>query len=97
MATALTELTARGFQGVSDFHLIDRRLQGAARKAHERKARNGSRKPQSDGQPDWHADALNSDRNAKHAPVEVLLQLQALRRMLHEHTMRGPNEVAAAE
>ena len=68
-----TELTARGFQGVSDLDLINARLQGAARRAHEREARIGLPKPQSDVKQRWQprpvtrpgiqVDTLKNDRH----------------------------------
>ena len=55
----------------------------------EQEARNGSRKPQSDDLPDWHADDLNYDCNEHRSPAQVLLHLQALRRALHEEFPQG--------
>ena len=90
-------LEKRGFQRVSDLDLIEARLQGAARtrllrpaegaEGNEQEARNGSRKPESDDLPDPNADDLNYDCNDHRSPctpAQAVLDLQALRRALHE-------------
>ena len=87
------QLKRRGCQGVSDWKLIEARLNGSARTrlkrpadGNKQEARNGSRKLQSDilhdDLPDWRADDLNYDCRNHRSPAQALLQLQALRRAL---------------
>ena len=83
-ASTLTAVRSRLCQRTSDSDLIEARLQGAARRrlmrSHEREAAE-ARKPNRDHLPDLRADDLNYDHRD---PAQVLLQLQALRRALHE-------------
>merc|ERR1719163_319984 len=80
------QLRERGCQGISDWDLIEARLQGAARRRlmradEQEEARNGSPKLQCDGLPvpNLQVNDLNCDHRD---PAQVLRYLRALRREL---------------